>query len=501
MLFFSKSFLFIFIPILVIFSLISLKLLKNLRFYKFILILFSIIFYGLWSYKFLILFLSLITFNYAVTNYLINYQKNKKFYYIIFTIIINLSLLIYFKYYNFLLENINQLLNLSFNFKNIVLPLGISFIIFQQIAYLINSLNFTKKNKFIDFIFFSMFFPQIIAGPILIFSDIDQQLKKNFPLLNQDNIWKGIQLFFLGVFKKVFIADNLEPWVTKVFDQNFTQDIGSIDMFIGLLSYGLQLYFDFSAYSDMAIGLALIFGITLPINFNSPYKSQSISDFWNRWHITLSRFLENLIFLPLSLKFKRLFTKDSFTNNAKIIAYSTMITFFVSGIWHGAGWTFILWGIYHGLFVTAHRLYCIFKKPINTVPNSKSKIFINIFLTNLVVFLSWVLFRSHDVSSALNFYYALFNIFDGSWLNIANVEKLKSLTILSFLLISCYILPNSYEIINYRFKTKIFSVKKPFKILINYTRKYYLDLIIIVTFIFFYLRLYVENKPFIYYQF
>ena len=292
MLFFSKSFLFIFFPILAILSYLSVSLFKNLRLYKVILIIFSIIFYGVWSYKFLLLFLALIYFNFTLTNSLIGLQDKKKYLYVIFGIIANLFVLIYFKYFNFLIENINQIFSLSFNLKNIILPLGISFITFQQISYLVNSLNFTKRKKLIDFFFFSMFFPQIIAGPILIFNDIDNQLKKNFPFLRVENIWKGIQIFFLGVFKKIFIADNLEPLVSKVFDQSLLTEFGSIDMFIGLVAYGLQLYFDFSAYSDMAIGLALIFGIVLPINFNSPYKSQSISEFWGRWHITLNRFLE-----------------------------------------------------------------------------------------------------------------------------------------------------------------------------------------------------------------
>ena len=501
MLFFSKSFLFIFIPILAVLSCLSLQLFKDVKLYKKILIIFSIIFYGLWSYKFLILFLGLIIFNYLITNYLIVFKENKRFFYVIFAIIFNLSLLIYFKYYNFLLENINQLFNLSFNFKNIILPLGISFIIFQQISYLINSLNFTKKKNFTDFLFFSMFFPQIIAGPILIFSDVDKQLKKNFPLLNKGNIWKGIQIFFLGIFKKVFIADKLEPLVFRVFDQNPAVELGSLDMFLGLLSYGLQLYFDFSAYSDMAIGLALIFGLVLPINFNSPYKAQSISEFWGRWHITLNRFLENLIFLPLSLKFKRLFPKDTFSNKVKIITFSAMVTFFISGIWHGAGWTFILWGVYHGLFVSIHRIYSLLKKPNENYVKSKSKIIFNIFLTNVVVFLSWVLFRSSDLDSALNFYLILFNIFDGSWLNIIKTENFISLIILTALLLSCYCLPNTYQIMNYKVKTKTYTMKKSLKNLFISMRKYYIDLTIIIFFILYYVRFSFENKPFIYYQF
>ncbi len=500
MLFFSKSFLFIFFPILAILSYLSVSLFKNLRLYKVILIIFSIIFYGVWSYKFLLLFLALIYFNFTLTNSLIGLQDKKKYLYVIFGIIANLFVLIYFKYFNFLIENINQIFSLSFNLKKIILPLGISFITFQQISYLVNSLNFTKRKKLIDFFFFSMFFPQIIAGPILIFNDIDNQLKKNFPFLRVENIWKGIQIFFLGVFKKIFIADNLEPLVSKVFDQSLLTEFGSIDMFIGLVAYGLQLYFDFSAYSDMAIGLALIFGIVLPINFNSPYKSQSISEFWGRWHITLNRFLENLIFLPLSLKFKRTISDNKYSN-VKIVVYATLITFLISGIWHGAGWTFILWGLYHGIFVGFHRVYNLFKNSNQNNKPTSIKIIFNILLTNIVVFLSWVLFRSNDLGSALEFYSILFNFLDGSWIRILEFENIKSFLILLSLLFCCLFLPNSFQVINYKFQSKKYFPGKFFEKLLIKIRKYYLDLFLIAFLLIYYLRFSFENKPFIYYQF
>lgn len=500
MLFFSKSFLFIFFPILAILSYLSVSLFKNLRLYKVILIIFSIIFYGVWSYKFLLLFLALIYFNFTLTNSLIGLQDKKKYLYVIFGIIANLFVLIYFKYFNFLIENINQIFSLSFNLKKIILPLGISFITFQQISYLVNSLNFTKRKKLIDFFFFSMFFPQIIAGPILIFNDIDNQLKKNFPFLRVENIWKGIQIFFLGVFKKIFIADNLEPLVSKVFDQSLLTEFGSIDMFIGLVAYGLQLYFDFSAYSDMAIGLALIFGIVLPINFNSPYKSQSISEFWARWHITLNRFLENLIFLPLSLKFKRTISDNKYSN-VKIVVYATLITFLISGIWHGAGWTFILWGLYHGIFVGFHRVYNLFKNSNQNNKPTSIKIIFNILLTNIVVFLSWVLFRSNDLGSALEFYSILFNFLDGSWIRILEFENIKSFLILLSLLFCCLFLPNSFQVINYKFQSKKYFPSKFFEKLLIKIRKYYLDLFLIAFLLIYYLRFSFENKPFIYYQF
>ena len=315
-----------------------------------------------------------------------------------------------------------------------------------------------------------------------------------------ENIWKGIQIFFLGVFKKIFIADNLEPLVSKVFDQSLLTEFGSIDMFIGLVAYGLQLYFDFSAYSDMAIGLALIFGIVLPINFNSPYKSQSISEFWGRWHITLNRFLENLIFLPLSLKFKRTISDNKYSN-VKIVVYATLITFLISGIWHGAGWTFILWGLYHGIFVGFHRVYNLFKNSNQNNKTTSIKIIFNTLLTNIVVFLSWVLFRSNDLGSALEFYTILFNFLDGSWIRILEFENIKSFLILLSLLFCCLFLPNSFQVINYKFQSKKYFPSKFFEKLLIKIRKYYIDLFLIAFLLIYYLRFSFENKPFIYYQF
>mgnify|MGYP001212704683 CR=1 FL=1 len=250
----------------------------------------------------------------------------------------------------------------------------------------------------------------------------------------------------------------------------------------------------------MAIGLALIFGIVLPINFNSPYKSQSISEFWGRWHITLNRFLENLIFLPLSLKFKRTISDNKYSN-VKIVVYATLITFLISGIWHGAGWTFILWGLYHGIFVGFHRVYNLFKNSNQNNKTTSIKIIFNILLTNIVVFLSWVLFRSNDLGSALEFYTILFNFLDGSWIRILEFENIKSFLILLSLLFCCLFLPNSFQVINYKFQSKKYFPSKFFEKLLIKIRKYYLDLFLIAFLLIYYLRFSFENKPFIYYQF
>ena len=499
MFFVSKEFVFIFIPILAALSFFVVKSLKNKDLYKYILIFFSIIFYGVWSIKFLTFFLTLILLNYYIINFLIEYKVNKRNLLSLVLILINLSILIYYKYFNFFIANLNFTFNLSYNFKNIILPLGISFIILQQIGFIWTSSTYKKQINLSDFLFFSLFFPQIVAGPILIYEDIKIQISKKFLNINQDNIWKGIQIFFIGFFKKIFIADKLNLWVTSFDDKSLM----SIDYFVSVFAYGLQIYFDFSAYSDMAVGLALIFGLSIPVNFLSPYKSKSISEFWQRWHITLTRFLENIIYLPLILNLGRFFKITTLAGSLTVISLTTIITFFLSGFWHGAGWNYIAFGLYHGFFVVLHRLYAS-----TNILNSKNKlmyvfnsIYLKIFATNIIVFLSWVLFRSSDLPSAINFYYSLFDIFDGSWKLIFSEKYISRLTALSFLFSLCIFLPNSYQLTSYRFKEKKYLCSNRVNKLITIFKKYYLDLLIIITIIFYWLRVSLENKSFIYYQF
>lgn len=504
MLFFSKEFIFIFLPFVLIAYFIIIKFFNNFNFYKTLLIFASVIFYGIWSLKFLIFFIVLIIFNHTSINYFRKFDNEKKTFFSIALIFLNIFILVYYKYYNFLIININQVFELSFNFKNIILPLGISFITFQQIGFIWTSIE--KKNivNLKDYLLFSIFFPQIIAGPILIIEDVDYQFKKNFPNMNFKNIWKGVQIFSIGLFKKVFIADKLSPWVDSIFSSDLS-DLGSLDLFIGALSYGLQLYFDFSAYSDMAIGLGLIFGLSLPVNFLSPYKSQSISEFWTRWHITLNRFLESLIYFPLSLRIRRYFFENKVSSSIAVIFLSTLITFLISGLWHGAGWTFIIWGLYHGFFVSLQRTYSYIKANylINDNQNSnlKIKVIRNIFITNLVVILSWIIFRSENLSFTINYYQTLFSFFDGSWALFFNEIYLKKIVPIFLLFLICFLAPNSYEIVNYKFKNKSFSCSKIYAKIFSLVEKYYLDLLLIIILAAYYVRFSFENKPFIYYQF
>ena len=295
-------------------------------------------------------------FNYVIGNTLSQSNKeqkkglNKTFSkksILIFGIVANVSLLGYFKYADFFIENFNLVTNSNIELLHLLLPLAISFFTFQQIAYLVDSYKAeTKEYDFLNYALFVTFFPQLIAGPIVHHKEMMPQFAnvKN-KVKNYRNIALGLFIFSIGLFKKVVIADTFAVWATAGFDTATT--LNFFEAWATSLSYTFQLYFDFSGYTDMAIGIALLFNIKLPINFNSPYKALNIQDFWRRWHITLSRFLRDYVYIPLGGN-----KKGSFRTYNNLMA-----TFIIGGFWHGAGWTFIFWGFLHGLALSIHRIW------------------------------------------------------------------------------------------------------------------------------------------------
>ena len=278
-------------------------------------------------------------FNYAVghgVSKLATGSSARKKNLLVFGIITNILLLGYFKYSDFFISNTNILFNTDYNLLYLALPLAISFFTFQQIAYITDSYKGRiSEYNFMNYALFVTFFPQLIAGPIVHHREMMPQfdaLKNNG--INYENIAKGIFIFSIGLFKKVVIADTFASWANYGFADPYILNL--LEAWVASLSFGFQLYFDFSGYTDMAIGLALLFNIKLPVNFRSPYKALDIQDFWRRWHITLSHFLRDYISLPLK--------RRKVTLHANIL-----LTFLISGIWHGAGWTFIIWGFLHGM--------------------------------------------------------------------------------------------------------------------------------------------------------
>ena len=349
---------------------------------KVLLLVMSLVFYSYFNYKYLYIICASILINYVFSRLLLDAERSvtqKKW--LLFAIIsLNLLILFYFKYFNFFIENINLAFHASFALKNIILPLGISFITFQQIAYSVDSYRGeTASYSFLDYAVFVAFFPRLVAGPIVLHDEIIPQLgePKNHSI-NYENFSYGILMFAVGLAKKVFIADLFANAVSWGFGS--VGSLTALDAVIVMLSYTFQIYFDFSSYTDMALGIGLMFNIKLPINFNSPYKAMSIQDFWKRWHITLTRFLTKYLYFPLG------------GNRAgRVRTYvNIMIIFLVSGFWHGANWTFVLWGFLHGVASALHRR---FKTQWEVVPRA-----LQWFFTFLFVNIAWVFFRADSIT-------------------------------------------------------------------------------------------------------
>ncbi len=395
MLFNSYEFIFIFLPItFMLYFYLNHKRLTEAG--KGLLVFSSLFFYSWWNIAYLPIILTSMLFNYLLGNTLANNSsKFSKKSVLFFGIVVNISLLGYFKYADFLIENYNFLFNSNAELLHLALPLAISFFTFQQISYLVDSYRKeTKEYDFLNYALFVTFFPQLIAGPIVHHKEMMPQFAKvRNKVINYHNIAMGIFIFSMGLFKKVVIADTFATWATAGFDVATTLNL--FEAWATSLSYTFQLYFDFSGYTDMAIGAALLFNIKLPTNFNSPYKAKDIQDFWRRWHITLSRFLRDYIYIPLGGN-----RKGSVRTYANLMA-----TFIIGGIWHGAGWTFVFWGFLHGFALVVHRAW----------NNLGFKLWgwLAWFITFNFLNITWVFFRAKnwdDATKVLDSMFSLNNI-------------------------------------------------------------------------------------------
>ena len=361
---------------------------------KIFLVFASLFFYSWWNINYLPLILLSLLFNYSIGKILNQKREIKlsKKGVLIFGVFINLALLGYYKYSDFFIENINNILNLQIPLLHLALPLAISFFTFQQIAFLVDSYRQeTSEYNFLNYALFVTFFPQLIAGPIVHHKEMMPQFFATKNLVkNYKNIALGLFIFSIGLFKKVVIADSFAVWADKGFDE--ATALNFIDAWSSSLSYTFQLYFDFSGYTDMAIGAALLFNIKLPINFNSPYKALNIQDFWRRWHITLSRFLKDYIYIPLGGNRK-----------GELYTYrNLMITFLLGGIWHGAAWSFLFWGFLHGLALSIHRFWKRFQISMPKL--------LAWFLTFNFINITWIFFRAHTWNDAFKVLHGMFHI-------------------------------------------------------------------------------------------
>ena len=390
MLFNSHAFIFVFLPIvwLVYFGLNRFKLYKIAQFS---LIFASFVFYSFEDWRLCLLLLATVVVNYFLHIFLSKQPKKPiKYFLLVFGILFNLGLLFYFKYLNFSLDIVNRVFATNFFYKKIALPLGISFFTFQQVSMLIDSAKTKMKTyNFFDYALYVSYFPQLVAGPIVLHQELIPQFHdENKKRINASNLISGMEYFILGFAKKVLVADSF----ARICDAGYN-NIPSLNVYstiLVILAFTLQIYFDFSGYCDMALGLGRMFNFELPINFNSPYKAKSIDEFWDRWHMTLSRFLTQYLYIPLGGNRK-----------GKLRTYiNIMIVFTVSGIWHGANWTFIIWGILHGC---AKVFYRFGKSVIDKIPAP-----IRWGVTFIFVNATWVLFRADYFRQSLDIFKKLF---------------------------------------------------------------------------------------------
>ena len=388
MVFSSVLFLSVFLPIFLGSFYLSPHFLK-----KWIIVLFSILFYA-WGAPIFIFFL--------LGSSIIDFYISKKFdpknsyrkHFLFISLLLNVGLLCYFKYANFFvhsLSSIGEHFGMSaVSFKEVLLPIGISFFTFQKISYALDVYSGTNKRltSFLDYLMYIIMFPQLIAGPIVRFKDVSAQIQL-FSTNKFDQKLHGLYRFIIGLSKKVFIANTFALVVAQVNDIGLAE-LSTEAAWIGALAYAFQIYFDFAGYSDMAIGLGLMIGFKFPENFNFPYISKSVSEFWKRWHITLGSWMRDYLYIPLGGN----------KVSPMRVYFNLIFVFFISGLWHGANWNFVVWGLYHGAFLLLERLF------LSTVLE-KLPSFIRIVYTFLIVLIGWVFF-SMNLQDALHFLSKMF---------------------------------------------------------------------------------------------
>ena len=390
MVFSSNIFLIYFLPIFLIFYFISPKKWRNV-----VLLLFSLVFYAYGAPDFILLLVGSCVANFYLVKLMHNSEnKLTKKLYCAATIIISLGLLIYYKYANFFIDNINLLLEAfgahTITFAKVLLPIGISFFTFQSITYVIDTYrgNNQPMERLHDYVLYIMMFPQLIAGPIVRYCDIEQEIR------HRDYDWgealQGFYRFIIGLSKKVLISDVIGIQVDKM----LAGDIALFDTataWITIVGYTMQLYFDFSGYSDMAIGLGKIMGFHFPENFDNPYNSRSITEFWRRWHMTLGTFMRNYLYIPLG---------GNRCSKSRMY-FNLWIVFLLSGFWHGANWNFLIWGAYHGIWLVFERMGLKkFYDKIGKIPS--------VLITFVIVVIGWVLFRIENFNDAITFISRMF---------------------------------------------------------------------------------------------
>lgn len=393
MVFSSIVFLLYFFPIFLVSYYLVGKKYKN-----FIILLFSLFFYSWGAPKFIFVIVGTTFFDYHIVKLIEKTEEKSKRKFLLFlSILINLGLLIYFKYVNFFIENINQFFEIiglnKIGWLSLILPIGISFYTFETITYVVDVYRRIHKplSSFWDYLLYIILFPKLIAGPIIRYHELADQIKDRSRNETVDNRLMGFYRFCFGLAKKVLIANQMGLHADAVFSTNFN-DLSLFSAWIGILAYTFQIYFDFSGYSDMAIGIAKMIGFEFPENFNNPYTSKSITEFWRRWHISLGNWMRNYLYIPLG---------GNRVDSKSRLYFNLWIVFLLSGLWHGASWSFIFWGAYHGFFLVLERSLL-----------SKLKLGINAILSTIITFIivsvGWVFFRVEKIDNAFIYVKQLF---------------------------------------------------------------------------------------------
>lgn len=393
MVFSSIAFIFLFLPFFFLVYFISPKKIKNL-----VILLGSISFYMWGAPKFIFVILGTTLVDFFVVRWMDSAQaKSKRRALLSLSVAINLGLLVYFKYSNFFIENFNYLLQgvglKAIGWTKLVLPIGISFYTFETLTYVVDVYRRVHKplKNFWDYQLYIILFPKMIAGPIIRFHDFADQIYDHTQFETTDNRLRGLNRFFIGLGKKVLIANAIGATADHIFKIP-NSELGTITAWLGALSYTFQIYFDFSGYSDMAIGLALMMGFRFPENFNNPYTAVSVTDFWRRWHISLGNWMREYLYIPLG---------GNRVARKWRLYFNLWLVFLASGLWHGAEWGFIIWGAYHGLFLVLERLFL--SKWLLKLGK------LSCIYTFVVVMVGWVFFKAEYVSKAMPYLKVMFS--------------------------------------------------------------------------------------------
>ena len=379
MVFSSLVFLFLFLPIV-----LTMYYISNDKFKNYILLLSSLFFYAWGEPKYIFLMIISIFINYIFGIKVSKDSQSKKLW-LIFSIIFNLGILVIFKYANFLTDNINSIMKIDLGIPQIALPLGISFFTFQIMSYVIDVYRKegrVQKNIF-DLALYVSLFPQLVAGPIVRYQTVDEQINNREHSLNKFAV--GVERFIIGLGKKVIFSNQLGLIADGVFNSQIS-NLSTMQAWLGIICYTLQIYFDFSGYSDMAIGLGKMFGFDFLENFNYPYISQSVSEFWRRWHISLGTWFRDYVYIPLGGN--RVSPIKQYRN--------LFVVWSLTGIWHGANWTFIVWGLYYGVLIAIEKAF------LGKILDKLPRVFRHIYLL-LIVMVGWVFFRAENIIQATEF--------------------------------------------------------------------------------------------------